>query len=253
MTNGSKTLLVLGATSGLAHAYLRQVASEKRFARYVLVGRNHEKLAKIRDDIAARSAAEVSVLVGELAQPQAVAPLMQKIKESIDVIDECFLAYGSLGEQSTFEQDQGALLNMLNTNFVSAVVWMEAIAKCFQEQGAGQLVVIGSVAGDRGRQSNYLYGATKSGLERVCEGMSHRFAAMKDISVTLVKPGFMDTPMTDHLDKSGPLWAKPEDVAKSIRKAVDKKRVRIYTPWFWRGILIVVRLLPVPILHKTKM
>jgi NAD(P)-dependent dehydrogenase (short-subunit alcohol dehydrogenase family) len=113
--------------------------------------------------------------------------------------------------------------------------------------------VIGSVAGDRGRQSNYLYGATKGGLERICEGMAHRFAAKKAINVTLVKPGFIDTPMTAHLPKGGPLWASPEKIADVMTRAVKARRVRVYAPWFWRYILLIVRTLPVPIMHKTRM
>ena len=83
--------------------------------------------------------------------------------------------------------------------------------------------------------------------------MSHRFAGNRDIAVTLVKPGFMDTPMTDHLPKGGPLWATPDAVAQIIRKAVEKKRARIYAPWFWRWILLIIRAVPMPIFHKTKL
>lgn len=254
MTSSDKTLLVLGATSGLAQAYLRLVSAESAFGTYLLLARNEETLAKVRDDIAARSGAKVIAVTADLSDPSAIPALMDDIvKQHAGNIDEAFLAYGVLGEQRDFQDNPAQLKNMLDTNFVSAVLWMETLAKRIEAQGHGQLVVIGSVAGDRGRQSNYLYGATKAGLERVSEGMSHRFAASKGITVTLVKPGFMDTPMTDHIEKGGPLWATADAVAHIIRKAVVKKRARIYAPWFWRWILLIIRAVPMPIFHKTKL
>ena len=254
MTSSNKTLLVLGATSGLAQAYLRLVSAEGAFGTYVLVARNGETLSTVRDDIAARSGAKVITITADLSDPDKILPVMEDVaKQHAGNIDEGFLAYGVLGDQKDFQDNASHLKDMLDTNFVSAVLWMETLAKVFETQGHGQLVVIGSVAGDRGRQSNYLYGATKAGLERVSEGMSHRFAANKDIAVTLVKPGFMDTPMTDHIAKGGPLWATADAVAKIIRKAVVNKRARIYAPWFWRWILLIIRAVPMPIFHKTKL
>ncbi len=254
MTTIDKTLLVLGATSGLAQAYLRLVSAENAFGTYVLLARNDGTLAKVRDDIAARSGANVIAIKADLSDPEKIPALMEDIaKQHAGSIDECFLAYGVLGDQKDLQDNRAHLKDMLDTNFVSAVLWMETVAKLFETQGRGQLVVIGSVAGDRGRQSNYLYGAAKAGLERVSEGMSHRFAGSKDIAITLVKPGFMDTPMTDHIAKGGPLWATPDAVAQIIRKAVVKKRARIYAPWFWRWILLIIRAVPMPIFHKTKL
>lgn len=253
MSNSEKTLVVLGATSSVAHAYLRLVAAEGAFSRFILVARNAGKLQTVSDDIKARSGGDVHALDADLGDPKGVEGALARILDVAPSIDECLLAYGALGEQETLQADMDELRSLLDTNFVSAAVWMESMAKQFETQGHGHLVVIGSVAGDRGRQSNYIYGSTKAGLERISEGMAHRLAANKDISVTLVKPGFIDTPMTAHIEKSGPLWAKPEQVAAQIRKAVRKKRVRIYTPWFWRFILLIVRALPIPIFHKTKM
>lgn len=253
MEKSDKTLLVLGATSGVALAYLRLVCEQNRFDRYVLLARNGENLAKVTTDIGARSGKDVLEIVCDLSDVEAINGTLSSITSKGIEISECFLAYGILGDQNEFQSDPLSLNKMLQTNFVSAVLWMEQLASLFEAQGHGRLVVIGSVAGDRGRQSNYLYGATKGGLERVSEGMAHRFASKPDISVTVVKPGFIDTPMTDHLTKSGPLWATPDKVAESILKAVDKKRVRIYTPWFWRWILLIVRSLPVFVFHKTKM
>ena len=105
------------------------------------------------------------------------------------------------------------------------------------------LVVIGSVAGDRGRQSNYVYGAAKAGLDAFAEGLAHRLHRT-NVKVVTVKPGFVDTPMTAHLDRSGPLWAKPEAIAAAIDRAVAKGQRIVYAPWFWRPIMTAVRFAP---------
>ncbi|MEL7111152.1 MAG: SDR family NAD(P)-dependent oxidoreductase [Pseudomonadota bacterium] len=253
MATKQKTLLILGATSAVAHAYTRSVAANKTHDHFILVARSADKLKSVEEDIAARSGVKVTAIAAEIGDPSAVSNIMTDILEKADTIHEYLLAYGVLGEQGDLQQDIPQLQSLLDTNFVSAALWMESLATQFEKQSHGHAIIIGSVAGDRGRQSNYLYGATKAGLERISEGMAHRFAGQKDIHVTLVKPGFIDTPMTAHIEKSGPLWATPEQVAQSMKGAVAKKRVRIYTPWFWRFILLIVRAVPIPIFHKTKM
>lgn len=254
LTNTSpKTLLVLGATSGIAQAYLRHVASKHRDHKYILVGRNAEKLDIVQKDIAGRSLGNVLAITAEIGVPKAIVPTMAKIIEAGGVIDECLVAYGALGEQQVLQADLTAANALFTTNFVSAGLWLEAIAALFEKQNSGHVVAIASVAGDRGRQSNYLYGATKAGLERICEGMAHRFSNAKNIHVTCIKPGLVDTPMTEQLSPSGPLWAKPETVARDIYRAVKRKRTRIYTPWFWRPILMIVRALPVSLFHRTRL
>ena len=254
MTESStRTCLILGATSAVALAFARQAATAGN-TRLILAGRNEARLNEILADVVARgAAAESFVLVGELGDPDQVGPLATDAVAKAGQIDEVLLAYGVLGDQADMEKDIDAVRSLLNVNFVSAVMWCELMVSHFESKSNGRLAVIGSVAGDRGRQSNYLYGATKGGLERVCEGMAHRFAGSKNISVTLIKPGFIDTPMTDHIKKSGPLWATPDTVASVIRRAMDKRRVRVYAPWFWRWILLIIRTLPVFVMHRTKL
>ncbi len=249
-----QTLVILGATSAVAIAYARQVAVATKTS-FVLVGRNQEHLEEIRTDIVSRGGHESSICIaGDLGQPASVKDLFAQIEEKTDYVDQVLLAYGILGDQKEQQKDIASVQSMFDVNLVSASMWCEAFAAKFEEQTTGHLVVIGSVAGDRGRQSNYIYGATKGALERVAEGMAHRFAPDDDINVTLIKPGFIDTPMTDHIEnKGGPLWATPEKIADVMVRAVEKKRVRVYAPWLWRWILLIVRSLPMPIMHKTKM
>jgi NAD(P)-dependent dehydrogenase (short-subunit alcohol dehydrogenase family) len=123
--------------------------------------------------------------------------------------------------------------------------------------GGGAIAVIGSVAGDRGRSSNYVYGAAKGGLGLFAQGLAHRLAheqGQKPLGIVLVKPGFVDTPMTSSFPKGGPLWAKPEAVAQDIKAALTRGHSAIiYTPWFWRFILLLIRLVPQPVMHKTRL
>lgn len=253
MSNSPKTIVILGATSAVAQAYAR-LRTEQGPVQFILVGRNTQNLAIIRDDLIARGADTSVDIAGDLGVPDNVPALFDLVKAKADRVDEVVLAYGILGDQDSLQKDMTAVRTLLDVDFVSAAMWAEAFADLFVTQGSGHLVIIGSVAGDRGRQSNYLYGAAKAGLERMAEGMAHRFAGSAAIHVTLVKPGFIDTPMTDHIPgKGGPLWATPDKIAQVMARAVDKKRVRVYAPWFWRGILLIVRSLPVPIMHKTRM
>lgn len=247
------THVLLGANSAVAVAYARKVCQTGP-ARFVLIARDAARAEEILADLKSRGADPASfVLAGEIADPVAVPALAAELFSRAGQVETVLLAYGALGDQAALASDLLKLRELVDVNFVSAVMWCEAAASQFEAQGHGRLGILGSVAGDRGRQSNYLYGATKGALERVAEGMAHRFARAPMISVTLVKPGFIDTPMTAHIPKSGPLWASPEKVAETVYKALQARRVRVYAPWFWRYILVIVRALPVAVMHKTRM
>jgi len=248
-----RTCVILGAASAVAIAFARQACAAGP-VRLVLAGRDGQRLAGVLADMNARGASANSfVVTGDLGEPAAVPGLAAEILARAGRVDDVLLAYGILGEQAKQQADPAAARQLLDVNFVSAALWCEVFAAHFEKAGRGRLAVIGSVAGDRGRQSNYLYGASKGGLERVCEGLAHRFAASPDISISLIKPGFIDTPMTDQFPKGGPLWATPETVADVIQSAMDKRRVRVYAPWFWRWIMVIIRALPVFVIHRTKL
>ena len=138
-------------------------------------------------------------------------------------LDVVLLAYGLLGEQRELERDLKGAAALIDTNFRSAALWSLAVANRLEAAKHGTLVVIGSVAGDRGRQSNYLYGATKAGLGVLVQGIAHRLAPSGARAV-LVKPGFVDTAMTAHIEKKGALWSSPEKLAVLIRKAAEKRQ-----------------------------
>jgi len=246
-----KALVVLGGSSAVALAYARLRAVENH--PIILVGRNKNKLKLNEADLRARSKAEVETYVFDLSNTALIDKVWSDIINMGYDIGEVFVAYGVLGDQSETQTDSQKLLSSLNTNFVSVAIWAENAFDHFSYKGAGQITIIGSVAGDRGRQSNYHYGTAKGALEIFCDGMAHRaarFAGAK-VNVLLVKPGFIDTPMTDHLDKGGPLWASPEKIAEITLKAVKRRKNKVYAPWFWRFILLLIRMTPRFVFHKT--
>jgi short-subunit dehydrogenase len=247
-----ETVLILGGTSAVAERYARIQAA--RGARLLLVGRNDRRLSAIAADLATRGARQVETAVIDLVQPTegvalAWATLAAKLGGHVDTV---LLAYGELGDQKTAGMDPAETARLLTVNMVSACAWMTVAAQHLERQSKGTLVAISSVAGDRGRQSNYVYGAAKGGLALFMQGLAHRFAGTP-IRVLAVKPGFIDTPMTDGITKGGPLWATPETVAAVIDRAQRKGCIVAYAPWFWRPIMLIIRHLPSAIFHRTKL
>jgi len=251
-TSRKHTLLVLGGSSAIALAYVRQrltsLSATGQGLKVVLLGRNADKLKAEQADLEARGA-DVAVLTGDLSS----TGLIQDALSSSDYIDEAVLAYGILTDQEKAQSDSEYLAAQIGANFTSAAVWLEVLAGKFAEQGHGQAVVLASVAGDRGRQSNYAYGSAKGGLDTFVAGLQHRFAGNKDIHFTLVKPGFVDTPMTAHIQPKGPLWAKPEAIAIASEKGLLKRKNTVYAPWFWQGIMLLIKLTPAFVFHRTKL
>jgi short-subunit dehydrogenase len=246
-------VIILGATSAIAEATARLYAQEK--ASLLLAGRNGEHLTEISADLTARGAASAIVEALDLGQTGIAAAKLDEMIARLGGVDHILLFYGILGDQPRAEVDQTHVAEILRVNFTSAAEWCLAAASRLEAQGHGALVVIGSVAGDRGRQSNYVYGAAKAGLATLVQGIAHRMAlrAPKGARAVIVKPGFVDTPMTAGLKKGGLLWAKPDAVAAIVRKAADRGGPIVYAPWFWRFILLIIRLVPAPIFHKARL
>jgi decaprenylphospho-beta-D-erythro-pentofuranosid-2-ulose 2-reductase len=252
MTNPLR-VIILGATSAIAEATARLYAQEK--ASLLLAGRNADRLNQISADLLARGAATAPVQARDLGQTGVAVEALDEMITTLGGVDHILIFYGILGDQPRAETDQDHAADILRVNFTSAAEWCMASAARLEAQGRGSLVVIGSVAGDRGRQSNYVYGAAKAGLATLVQGIAHRMAlrAPKGARAVVVKPGFVDTPMTAGLKKGGPLWAQPEAIAAVVRKAADKGGPIVYAPWFWRFILLIIRLVPAPIFHKVRL
>jgi hypothetical protein len=241
---------IFGATSGIATAAARRLAAEG--ARLVLAGRDRAALEAAGTDLRVRGAAEVVMVQADFARTEALPDLARAAWDAFGGLDLALLAYGILPDQAAAEGDACLAEATLRLNFVSPSVLCGLLAPRFEAQRAGSIAVITSVAGDRGRRSNYVYGSAKGGLQRFLEGLRHRLHGA-GVQVLDVRPGFVSTRMTAHIPQGGPLWAEPDRVARDILRAVGTGRALLYTPWFWRGIMAGVRTLPRSLLHRTRL
>jgi decaprenylphospho-beta-D-erythro-pentofuranosid-2-ulose 2-reductase len=248
---GARRILVLGALSAIAEAAARIWAAQG--AHLVLAGRGQDRLESVAADLRIRGA-QVDILAGDLAEMDCAAALDQMV-ERLGGLDVVLVAYGVLADQRLAETDPQVAQRSFATNFTSAAAWSLAAANILETQRRGTLIVIGSVAGDRGRASNYVYGAAKAGLGTLVQGIAHRLARVGAKAV-LIRPGYVDTPMTAHMTPKGLLWAKPGKIAEIIVRASaadSRPPPVIYAPWFWRWIMLIIRLTPAFVLHRTKL
>jgi decaprenylphospho-beta-D-erythro-pentofuranosid-2-ulose 2-reductase len=242
--------VVFGATSAIAVAVARLYAVEG--AAIFLIGRDADKLAAVAADLKARGAAQALTATADLNDVGRHAELTAQAQAALGGVDSVLVAHGVLPDQTAVQDDPAATAAALHANFISQASILATLAPVLEAQNRGAVAVIGSVAGDRGRGSNYVYGAAKGGLGVFVQGLRHRLGRV-GVRVTLVKPGFVDTPMTAGLKKGGPLWATPDQVAADIRRALDAGPAVLYTPWFWRFIMLIIRFLPDAIFAKTKL
>ncbi|HUD51419.1 SDR family NAD(P)-dependent oxidoreductase [Parvibaculum sp.] len=234
-------VLIFGATSAIAQETARSLAGEG--ARFFLVARNERTLADVAADLEVRGAAEVTVRVADLAELGALDELCDAAQAALGGIDMALIAQGVLPDQQACEASAAETLDALRVNTAGPAALMIRIGNILSLQGSGTLVVVSSVAGDRGRPSNYIYGASKALLSVMGEGMALALAG-KGVKVLVVKPGFVDTPMTAAFPK-GALWASAQSVGKDIAAAVKKgRRGVIYVPFWWRFVMLVVRFAP---------
>lgn len=246
MSTVSKRIVVIGATSAIAE-HCARLWSSAGPTRIDLVGRDTARLGHVADDLRVRGAA-CSVHVGNFTDSAFIDTLLPTLTAT-GPIDIVLIAHGHLPDQARCQQDLAACQAALTINAISPVLFAEAFARTLQQQGHGTLVVIGSVAGDRGRKSNYVYGAAKGLVERYMQGLQHRFAGTP-VRAVLVKPGPTDTPMTAHLKQDGARLAPVDAVARDIVRQAETGRPVLYTPGRWRWIMLVVRLLPAAVFNR---
>jgi decaprenylphospho-beta-D-erythro-pentofuranosid-2-ulose 2-reductase len=250
LTQTQHRVVIFGASSGIGSAVARRFATAG--ARIVLVGRDRGKLERVAADLEVRGAAKIVSQIADLADVKALPGIAEAAWATFGGLDIALVAYGTLPEQAMAQREPGAAASALLLNFTSPTLLCEQLAFRFEAQQSGTLAVITSVAGDRGRQSNYLYGAAKGGLQRYLEGLCHRLVTA-GVRVVDIRPGFVSTAMTAHLKQGGLLWAKPDVVARDIMRAIERGGPVLYTPWFWRPIMFVVRNLPRPLFHRTRL
>lgn len=244
-----QTILIIGATSAIAEAAARQWAA--RGDTLYLLARNQDRVQAVAEDLRVRGAAAVETALLDVADFNAHAEAVTRALETLGRIDVALIAHGTLPDQARSETDASYALREFTVNGTATITLAELIAQKLETQGHGTLAVISSVAGDRGRASNYLYGAAKAAVSTYLSGLRQRLSS-RGINVLTIKPGFVDTPMTAPF-KKGLLWAKPEQVARGIVRAIDKRRAVVYLPWFWAGIMAVIRGIPEFVFRRVQL
>ncbi|MCR6686497.1 SDR family oxidoreductase [Pseudoxanthomonas sp.] len=239
-------ILIIGATSAIAEATARRYAA--RGAALHLVGRQAARLEAIAADLATRGAkASTGVLdVNDLA---AHAAALDAAWTALGGVDAVLVAHGTLPDQAGCDASVEVAMREFATNGTSTIALCVALAQ--RLQAGATLAVISSVAGDRGRASNHLYGSAKAAVSAFLSGLGQRLRPA-GINVLTIKPGFVDTPMTAAFRK-GALWAKPDQVAAGIVRAIDRRRAVAYLPWFWWGIMQVIKAIPEPVFRRIRL
>lgn len=236
----TRRVLILGATSGIAREASRCFAAEH--ARILLVGRDPQKLNDTAKDLRVRGAEAVEVCETDLNDYSGNGEMISRAFACWNGLDAALIAHGMLPDQKSAENDTNVLRTSMEVNYVSVVTLLASLANFFEQQGSGVLAVIGSVAGDRGRKSNYVYGSAKSGVAVFVEGLRMRMKAA-GVHVVLIKPGWVSTPMTKHLAQNF-LFISAERAGRGVFEAIKSPRAVIYLPWYWKWIMRVVRAIP---------
>ena len=233
-------VLIIGATSAIAEATARIWAA--RGAALFLVGRRAQRLDVIAADLRVRGAGAVGCHVMDACDIAAYAAMIDAAVATLGGLDVALIAHGSLPDQKACEASVELTLREIDNNGLSVIALATLLGNKFAVQGAGSIAVISSVAGDRGRQSNYVYGAAKGMVSLFLQGLRNRLAK-QGVQVLTIKPGFVDTPMTAALPK-GALWAQPDAIARGIMLAIEQKSDEVYLPGFWWLIMTIIRHIP---------
>jgi len=244
-----KKILIIGATSAIAEATARIWA--QRGDEFFLVARNQEHLNVIAEDLKVRGSSGVHSYCMDANNFEEHLPMLDKAFGMLEKMDVVLIAHGTLSNQKECEHSVDLTMQEIKTNALSAIALLTHLANRFESQGSGTIAVISSVAGDRGRASNYVYGSAKAMVTAFTSGLRQRLYK-SGVSVVTIKPGFVDTPMTEEF-KKGLLWAKPEKVSKGIVVACDKKNDDAYVPGFWWGIMLAIRVIPEVIFRRVKL
>lgn len=241
------SVLIIGATSAIAHETARRFALDG--ASFFLVARNEARLQANADDLLARGATRTETFILDATDFGRHAAMMESAQSMFaGGIDYALVAYGTLPDQAEVAVDAQAAADAFTTNATSVISLLTLLASQFEQQGHGAIAVISSVAGDRGRPSNYVYGAAKGAVSLFAQGLRARMAK-HNVSVTTIKPGFVDTPMTADVPKNR-LFADPADVGARIYKAMTKGQDVVYVPAFWRGVMGVIKAIPERVFKK---
>lgn len=235
-----KKVLVIGATSAIAEHCARIWAA--RGDAIFLVARNKIHLQTIAADLKIRGASKIDTYHLDLNNIDSHADMLNAAETSMKGLDTLLISHGTLSNQKSCEESVEETFSEIKTNALSTISLLTLVANSFELKKVGTIAVISSVAGDKGRASNYVYGSAKAMVTTFTSGLRQRLHK-SNVAVVTIKPGFVDTPMTAEF-KKGLLWAKPANVAVKIVKAIDAKKNEVYVPAFWWAIMAVIKRLP---------
>ncbi len=242
-------IVVLGATSGIAKALLSTLAKDAHHL--ILAGRDIVELSRLENDLRVRFNVRSKPIQFHALEYASHQSFFDQCRDYLGSIDGVVLVYGYLGHQRRAETDFEEVQKIIHTNYTSCVSILNFFADYFEKRKAGFICAISSVAGDRGRQSNYMYGSAKGALSLCLQGLRNRLSS-SGVHVLTVKPGFVDTKMT--FGQHGMfLVAKPEKVANDIYRAILKSKNTLYTPFFWKWIMFIIISIPEAIFKKLKL
>ena len=243
----NENIVIFGATSTIAESIARIYS--KQGSNFILVGRNLKKLKFVCEDIKIRGANLVEIIQWDFFEEKKIEYLLDKIWNIFPRVDIALIAAGTLPDQEKANDNMEYMINHFRVNSESVIILLSALANKFVKQKRGNISVISSVAGDRGRKDNFLYGSAKAAVTVYSSGLRGKLLD-HGVSVTTIKPGFVNTSMTSDLDFPTLLAASPDSVAKDIVNAINKGRGEVYTPWFWKYIMIIIKLIPDGIFKK---
>jgi len=242
-------ILIVGATSAIAEATARRFA--QRGDALFLAARNAAALSAIAKDLTVRGAAQVETMEFDARTIDRFATLLDAATQRLGGLDAALIAHGTLSDQAACQRSVDLMREEFDVNAISVLALCTLLGNQFEAQGHGVIAVISSVAGDRGRQSNFVYGSAKAAVTAFTSGLRQRLYP-KGVRVVTIKPGFVSTPMTATF-KKGALWASPAKVATDIVRAMDRGTPVIYTPSFWRPIMWVIRSVPETVFRRLRL
>lgn len=242
-------ILIVGATSAIAHEAAKCFAKDG--AEFFLVARSPEKLEDTGNDLKVRGAKRIETFLLDVTDLDRHQEMIETAISTLDGLDMVLISHGTLGDQQKCQLSVSETLKEFTTNCTSVISLLTILAGYFEQQKRGCIAVVSSVAGDRGRQSNYVYGAAKGALSVFLQGLRNRLSKA-GVAVVTVKPGLIDTPMTASV-KKGLLTASAQGVGEGIYRAMKDRKEVVYLPWFWRPIMLIVRNIPEPVFKRLSL